>query len=322
MIGVAVGPRRCTPSRSPAPPTGAGSWSSPAPTPPSAAPGRAGRGPPRWRACAVRTGPSGAADAWARSSRTDDIRWCPGPPDGASSRPWTSDRSPGTTSRRSASAQRCATPCAPPTPRGSTRRPRPNLAGHFRYGWDLEPRTPFLAVVDGDGGRLRRRCRPASATTCTWPGSRRRDPSRPPAAAATAAAAARGARRAGPRARAYVGRHRRLGRRRHPRPSPSGTASSWGRSPSTGGSSLAEIDWADVERRLADARAHAEDYELVRRTGPTPDDELAALAEMTVGHQRRADRRPRHRGRGLHRPTGSATTRPRSSPRARTAGST
>ena len=37
---------------------------------------------------------------------------------------------------------------APPTPRGSTRRPRPHLAGHFRYGWDLEPPTPFLAVVD------------------------------------------------------------------------------------------------------------------------------------------------------------------------------
>ena len=44
---------------------------------------------------------------------------------------------------------------------------------------------------------------------------------------------------------------------------------------------LAEIDWADVERRLEEARPHAKDYELVRRTAETPDDELAALAEMT-----------------------------------------
>ena len=45
---------------------------------------------------------------------------------------------------------------------------------------------------------------------------------------------------------------------------------------------LAEIDWADVERRHAEALAKAEDYELVRRTERTPDDELAALAEMTA----------------------------------------
>ncbi len=45
---------------------------------------------------------------------------------------------------------------------------------------------------------------------------------------------------------------------------------------------LAEIDWTDVERRLEETRPHAEDYELVRRTAETPDDELAALAEMTA----------------------------------------
>lgn len=45
---------------------------------------------------------------------------------------------------------------------------------------------------------------------------------------------------------------------------------------------LAEVDWSEVERQHGEARRRAADYELIRRTGPSPDEELEALAEMTA----------------------------------------
>jgi GNAT superfamily N-acetyltransferase len=45
---------------------------------------------------------------------------------------------------------------------------------------------------------------------------------------------------------------------------------------------LAEVDWAEIERLHAEATAAATAYELVRREGRTPDDELAALSELTA----------------------------------------
>ncbi|MBD8869353.1 GNAT family N-acetyltransferase [Nocardioides sp. MJB4] len=45
---------------------------------------------------------------------------------------------------------------------------------------------------------------------------------------------------------------------------------------------MAEVDWARVESLHAEAAAAAADYELVRRTGATPDEDLAALAEITA----------------------------------------
>ena len=45
---------------------------------------------------------------------------------------------------------------------------------------------------------------------------------------------------------------------------------------------LAEIDHVDLEGRYTAALPYAEDYELVRREGATPDDELQAVAEMTA----------------------------------------
>jgi GNAT superfamily N-acetyltransferase len=45
---------------------------------------------------------------------------------------------------------------------------------------------------------------------------------------------------------------------------------------------VADLDVAELGRRHAEARAFAQDYELVRRTGPTPDEELAAVAEMSA----------------------------------------
>lgn len=45
---------------------------------------------------------------------------------------------------------------------------------------------------------------------------------------------------------------------------------------------LAEIDWAELERHRQEAAAAASAYELVRWTGLTPDDELPALAVLTA----------------------------------------
>lgn len=44
---------------------------------------------------------------------------------------------------------------------------------------------------------------------------------------------------------------------------------------------LAKVDRAELDRLHDDALPHATDYELVRRVGSTPADELAALARMT-----------------------------------------
>ena len=45
---------------------------------------------------------------------------------------------------------------------------------------------------------------------------------------------------------------------------------------------LADVDWAELERLRADALTAASSYELVRRSGPTPDGELEALATLTA----------------------------------------
>lgn len=45
---------------------------------------------------------------------------------------------------------------------------------------------------------------------------------------------------------------------------------------------LARIDRAELDRLHQEALAHAADYELVRRSGPTPADELPAMAAMTA----------------------------------------
>ena len=45
---------------------------------------------------------------------------------------------------------------------------------------------------------------------------------------------------------------------------------------------LAEVDFAELRARYEEALPLAEDYELVRRFGATPDDQLDAVAEMTA----------------------------------------
>ncbi len=154
-----------------------------------------------------------------------------------------------------------------------------NLAGHFRYGWDLEPDTPFLAVVDGTVvGYAALSTSEHDNLHLAWfdveihPDHRRRGHGSAALEALVERARALGrtsvgiAGWEGEATRAFAARHGfelgsvAVNRRQFP----------------------GEIDWADVENRLADAIGHAQDYELIRRTGPTPDDELAALAEMTA----------------------------------------
>ncbi len=45
---------------------------------------------------------------------------------------------------------------------------------------------------------------------------------------------------------------------------------------------LADVDWSQIERLHAEAEAAASAYELVRREGRTPDDELEVMAETTA----------------------------------------
>lgn len=45
---------------------------------------------------------------------------------------------------------------------------------------------------------------------------------------------------------------------------------------------IADLDWDELTRRYAEALPSAADYELVRRSGPTPDDELDAVAEISA----------------------------------------
>jgi GNAT superfamily N-acetyltransferase len=152
------------------------------------------------------------------------------------------------------------------------------LAGYYRYGWDLEPAVPFLAEVDGevvgyaghsvsehDNRHL------AWLTVEVHPDHRRRGHGSAMLAALVERVRGLGRTSVGldgwdlECARSFAGRHGfrqasvAINRRQ----------------------TLAEVDWADVERRHAKTRAFAEGYELIRRTGRTPDDELAEVAEMT-----------------------------------------
>jgi RimJ/RimL family protein N-acetyltransferase len=152
------------------------------------------------------------------------------------------------------------------------------LAGSLRYGWDLEPPVPFLADVDGgvvgyaaysisrhDNLHL------AWLTVEIHPEHRRRGHGSTALEALVQRVKELGRTSVGldgwdsEGPRAFAARHGfaqvsvAVNRRQ----------------------TLADVDWADVERRHAEARERARDYELVRRTGRSPDEELAALAEMT-----------------------------------------
>jgi len=149
--------------------------------------------------------------------------------------------------------------------------------GRFRYGWDGEVETPYVAVAEGEPvavGRL--------ATSeydnrhLAWLGVQvapaHRRHGHGSAMLDNLVAATRDAGRTSigidgwesDAARGFAARHgleqksSAIQRRQH----------------------LAEVDWAGIGRLHDDASAAAADYELVRREGASPDGELEAIATM------------------------------------------
>ena len=151
--------------------------------------------------------------------------------------------------------------------------------GQLRLGWDLEPSTAFLAVVGGELVGM------AEYGTSHWdnqhlawlwiavrPSVRRRGHGSALLDLMIGRARAEGRTTIGvdgyesDHSRGFAARHglelrsQELCRRQY----------------------LAELDRAALAVRRAEAAQHATAYELVRRLGRTPEDELAAIAEMTA----------------------------------------
>lgn len=149
--------------------------------------------------------------------------------------------------------------------------------GQFRWSWDLEPAVPFLGTVDGE---------PVAVGECStserdnlhlaWlnvevhPAHRRRGYGTALLAAMVERARAEGRTSIGTdgweseATRAFATRHDlalksvAINRRQF----------------------LAELDWAALDTSYDEALPHAASYELVRRLGRTPEDELEAVAVM------------------------------------------
>src|SRR3954447_1436210 len=149
--------------------------------------------------------------------------------------------------------------------------------GRFRYGWDGEVETPFLALIDGRPVAVSR-----FATSdydnlhLAWVGVQV-DPAYRRRGYGTALL------------EALVEEIRTAGRTSigidgWDSESTRGFAARHGREPKSSAIQrrqwLADLDWAEIERLHKEAAAAASAYELVRRTGRTPDDELDALAVM------------------------------------------
>jgi len=151
--------------------------------------------------------------------------------------------------------------------------------GRLRHGWDGEVETAFLGLVDdvpvavgtvgtSDYDNLHL----AWLGVTVRPENRRRGLGSALLEALVAETKARGRTSIGvdgwdgEAPRAFAARHgleeksRAINRRQH----------------------LAEVDWAVVQRLHAEALSAASAYELVRRVGRTPDDELEAVAEMSA----------------------------------------
>lgn len=151
--------------------------------------------------------------------------------------------------------------------------------GQLRHGWDGEPQTPFLALVDGEAvGQGEYSTSEWDNRHLAWlwvavhPDRRRQGHGTRILDALIARARAEGRTSVGidgwesEGTRAFAARHgldlksQDLNRRQH----------------------LSELEWESV-RAIRDAAAvEAADYEVVRRLGATPDEELEALSEMTA----------------------------------------
>jgi GNAT superfamily N-acetyltransferase len=149
--------------------------------------------------------------------------------------------------------------------------------GRFRYGWDGEVETPYVGLVDGEPvvvGRL--------ATSeldnlhLSWVGVQVRPDSRRHGHGSEMLDALVEETRA--RGRTSMGIDGWEGE------STTGFAARHGFEQKSSAiqrrQQLAEVDWAEVERLHKEASVAATDYEIVRREGRTPDEELAELAVM------------------------------------------
>jgi GNAT superfamily N-acetyltransferase len=153
------------------------------------------------------------------------------------------------------------------------------LAGELRYGWDLEPDVAFLVMADDEAvGFATYSISEYDNLHLAWldveihPEHRRRGHGSEALAALIETIKALGrtsigiAGWDGDGPRAFAAHHGfelasvAVNRRQYP----------------------LELDWPAIEQHHEAALERAQDYELVRRTERTPDDELAALAEMTA----------------------------------------
>ena len=176
----------------------------------------------------------------------------------------------------------------------------------MRHGWDGEPAGTSSSTPAGEVVGIARR--PHQRLRQPRPGLARA--AHPPRAATPrlryrgAASSVVDARRrwAGP---SSVGR---LGRRAH-----RGFAAALGCEPKSVAVNrrqhLRELEPGLADRLYDEAVPHAGDYELVRIEGRRPAELLRGARGGHGGHQRRAARRPRDRGRGVHRRPRARRTR-------------
>jgi GNAT superfamily N-acetyltransferase len=151
--------------------------------------------------------------------------------------------------------------------------------GDVRYGWDGEPDVPFLGCVDGE---------PVAAAWVSASDYDNRD-------AAWFAIRVRPDRR---RQGIGTGMLRHLERYVHDLGRTVVGTFAWVGSPgdpfvtshgyeprardAQRRQVLADVDWDAIAALHEEARAHARDYELVRRVGPSPEADLAAIAAVTA----------------------------------------
>lgn len=149
--------------------------------------------------------------------------------------------------------------------------------GNFRYGWDLEPAVPLLATVDGRAVAMgeyavsrRDNLHLAWLDLEVHPEHRRRGYGTALFEALVERARSEGRTSVGiggwesPATSGFAARHGleqkqvEVGRRQV----------------------VVDLDWAELDRLYDEARPHAASYDLVRRLGPTPEEELEAMAAM------------------------------------------
>lgn len=149
--------------------------------------------------------------------------------------------------------------------------------GQFRWSWDLEPAVPFLGTVDGEPVAVgeystseRDNLHLAWLDVSVHPAHRRRGHGS--ALLATLVERTRTDGRTSVGTGGWDADSTRAFAARHGLPLKSVAVNRR--------QFLADLDWAALDAAYDEALPHAADYELVRRQGRTPEDELEAMAVM------------------------------------------